>query len=85
MGKVGIVVQASVALGRWDEEVFEGQRDHQEGDDEKDAADDDPARFRNLQLRLLAHVDAEQVGLQESLPGEKNCTGVQIRALEGLT
>jgi len=36
-----------------DKVVFEGQRDHDERDDEKGAADDDAARFRNFCLDFL--------------------------------
>lgn len=70
MGEISVAVHACVAIGSRDEVVLERERDHEEGDDEEGAADDHPARFRNFHLRLLAHVDAEQVRLQERLPGE---------------
>jgi hypothetical protein len=50
---------------------LKGERDHEEGDDEEDAADDDAGGLGHLLLGLLAHVDAEQVCLQKRLPKDR--------------
>ncbi len=48
--------------------VWKRQWNHDEGDHEKDASGNDAGGFRNLDsLGLLAHVDAEDVGLDEGV------------------
>ena len=55
------------ADGFWgDEVVWECDWDHDEGDNEKDAADNDASRFGNFRFHFLTHVDAEQLGFDES-------------------
>ncbi len=56
---------------RCNEVVRKCDRDHQEGDDEKDTSDDDPGGFRYFNLFLLTHVDAKEFGFDECRPVEK--------------
>ena len=53
---------------RRDEVVGKGDRDHEEGDDEKNTSDDDPGGFGYFNLCLLTHIDPKEFGLDEGRP-----------------